>query len=196
MASRSLDWACTCLQPASMSMFCRAGTKMSASPVNPSMLAAATAAHQASLQAPAAPDTSAIGPLRATAAPASGSSPGDRSPTRSSTKDCRTDGKQHQVTPAPGSSLARLVKDDGLGHDDHGGVLHEAPSSASVSGTSQPAAEHTPSILRQTAAALGLWEQLHETASTPSTVLSSQAARMRAAAAQAAPSASTDQSAA
>lgn len=179
-------------------MFCRAGTKMSASPVNPSMLAAATAAHQASLQAPIAPDTSAIGPLRATAAPAaSGSSPGDQSPTWSSAEDdSRPDRKQHQVHHALGSSLAPPDRAEGLGHDRHAGVLHEAASSASLSGTAQPASEHAPSILRQTAAALGLWEQLHETASTPSTVLSSQAARMRAAAAQAAPSASTDQSAA
>ena len=50
-----------------------------------------------------------------------------------------------------------------------------------------------PSILRQTEAALDLWEQLHVTASTPSTVLPPATAR---AAAAAAVSASTDQSAA
>ncbi|BDA45014.1 probable SPX domain-containing protein 1 at N-terminal half [Coccomyxa sp. Obi] len=170
------------------------GTMVSASPVNPSMLAAATAAHQASLQVPTAPDTSAIGPLCATAAPASGSSLGDRSPTQSSAEDDFQQ-PQHQLVRAPGSSPAPPDTADGLGHE-HAGVLHEAASSASLSGTAQPVPEHTPSILRQTAAALGLWEQLHETASTPSTVLSSQAARMRAAAAQAALSASTDQSAA
>jgi hypothetical protein len=42
----------------------------------------------------------------------------------------------------------------------------------------QPPAEgQAASIMRQTAVALGLWEQLHETASTPSTVLSPQSAR-------------------
>lgn len=49
-----------------------------------------------------------------------------------------------------------------------------------------------PSILCQTAAALGLWEQLHETASTPSTVLAPVAARRRV---RAASSLSTHQSA-
>jgi hypothetical protein len=50
-----------------------------------------------------------------------------------------------------------------------------------------------PSILRQTEAALDLWEHLHVTASTPSTVLPPATARTAAAAAV---SASTDQSAA
>lgn len=56
-----------------------------------------------------------------------------------------------------------------------------------------PVEEQPPSILRQTEAALGLWEQLHVTASTPSTVLPPQNARATSAAAF---SASTDQSAA
>ena len=56
-----------------------------------------------------------------------------------------------------------------------------------------PAEEQAPSIMRQTEAALGLWEQLHVTASTPSTVLPPQNVRARAAGAI---SASTDQSAA
>lgn len=135
------------------------------------MLAAATAAHQASLQVAAAPDTSAIGPLTAEPTREAGSSCEDNAP-------CRSAG-----------ASARVSENDGVGG------LHEVASTTSLVGAHPPhAAEPAqPSIVRQTAAALGLWEQLHETASTPSTVLSSQAARLRAAAAV---STSTDQSAA
>ncbi len=52
----------------------------------------------------------------------------------------------------------------------------------------------SPSILRQTEAALGLWTQLQETASTPSTVLAPQGPAR--APQRVAESASTDQSAA
>lgn len=183
--------------------------KKSASPVNPSMLVAATAAHQASLQGdtPTPPNTSGIGPLTpATAGPpiSRSSSRADSAPSHSATRD---DSEQlHQVPPTqtPSSRSSRVqppkcrpaAQTGGAPEDGSGGKLHEAASSASLSGTQQHAPEQTPSILRQTAAALGLWEQLHETASTPSTVLSSQTARLRAAAARAAVSASTDQSAA
>lgn len=163
--------------------------------MNPSMLAAATAAHQASLQAeaPAAPDTSAIGPLGpATAGPPGcprGSSHADSIPSCSAAQGSAQQAHPPPAQPPSSSSHAHAV-------DSSKGQLHEVASSASLSGTQQHAAEYAPSILRQTAAALGLWEQLHETASTPSTVLSSQTARLRAAAARAAVSTSTDQSAA
>ena len=55
-----------------------------------------------------------------------------------------------------------------------------------------PGRQLPPSILCQTAAALGLWEQLHDTASTPSTVLAPGEVRRRA---RAANSLSTNQSA-
>lgn len=55
-----------------------------------------------------------------------------------------------------------------------------------------PGRQPPPSILCQTAAALGLWEQLHDTASTPSTVLAPGEVRRRA---RAANSLSTNQSA-
>ncbi|KAK9908432.1 hypothetical protein WJX75_007754 [Coccomyxa subellipsoidea] len=183
--------------------------KKSASPVNPSMLAAATAAHQASLQGdtPTPPNTSGIGPLTpATAGPpiSRSSSRTDSAPSHSATKDDSEQLHQAPPTQTPSSRSSRAqppecrpaAQTGGAPEDGSGGKLHEAASSASLSGTQQHAPEQTPSILRQTAAALGLWEQLHETASTPSTVLSSQTARLRAAAARAAVSASTDQSAA
>ena len=75
----------------------------------------------------------------------------------------------------------------------HAGARAQSVGDAgSQAGEGQPG-EQPPSILRQTEAALGLWEQLHVTASTPSTVLPPQSARAGAAAAF---SASTDQSAA
>ena len=76
-------------------------------------------------------------------------------------------------------------------------MLHADPTAEEEGMVSQavrgPAEEQAPSIMRQTEAALGLWEQLHVTASTPSTVLPPQSVRARATGAI---SASTDQSAA
>ena len=52
-----------------------------------------------------------------------------------------------------------------------GAVVPAASSAASEAPSDLAALHMLPSIMRQTQAALGLWEQLHETASTPSTVL-------------------------
>ena len=52
-----------------------------------------------------------------------------------------------------------------------GAVVPAASDAASEAPSDLAALHMLPSIMRQTQAALGLWEQLHETASTPSTVL-------------------------
>lgn len=152
------------------------GVRPKAAPVNPSMLAAATRAHQASLQA-FSPEAGAAPSIQNTNSQADSNLSGVRG---------------HLPGPlAQGSAMQRDVAACGnFGSDVEQQPQQQQQQQQHAGNDPQPA-----SILRQTAAALGLWEQLHETASTPSTVLAPQSARLHAQQAPAV-SASTDQSAA
>ena len=74
--------------------------------------------------------------------------------------------------PGPGRDAGSRQQQRHPGADLLAGAVVPAGSSVASEAPSDLAALHMlPSIMRQTQAALGLWEQLHETASTPSTVL-------------------------
>jgi len=89
------------------------------------------------------------------------------------------------------AAAAAALERAGAGGADAGGARAAPAAARAAAPAPAPARGASTSILSQTAAALGLWEQLHETASTPSTVLAPGAARRRA---RAAASLSTDQS--
>lgn len=101
----------------------------------------------------------------------------------------------------PSASASQPLLQQQAGQALHGHRASPAPAAAgspqplhaaAAAPAAHPHHHHSPSILRQTEAALGLWNQLHETASTPSTVL----APLQRPPPRAAQSTSTDQSAA